>query len=288
MKLFQITMIVTLLAISFPNIQSTRILAKNRIQNKGHKENLIQILNGCISTLGGGDKRLQACLPRSIREVPGQDDKTTSLTASGGPLKTIVRVIGAVIKLACKFKGPITSFIKKVCGARRLRRRFMLVEVGSKKWGWIKRAYNKVKRGIKKVVRKVVNAIKDVAMWAIRGILWVFKKCASAIISVKNKVVGFFKSDLFKKILHFFKCLLTFRNAARTLIKNIKNFKKALIKMSNLAGFIEVFVNAVCNWREFQTVVEYFVSAAKNSGSSKYNFIGKGVGGLVQAIGNSN
>ena len=86
MKLFQICMIATLLAISFTNTYSTKILANNRLHHKSHTKNLIQLLNGVVSTLGGGDRRLQKCIPQNLREVPGQEENTSQLSSSGGPL----------------------------------------------------------------------------------------------------------------------------------------------------------------------------------------------------------
>ena len=106
--------------------------------------------------------------------------------------------------------------------------------------------------------------------------------------SIRDKLLEFFKSDLFQKVLHFFKCLSGLKKAALTLKKNITNFINAMEKMNTLAGFIYVFINAICNWQEFKQAIEYMVSGAKNHGASKANFIGKFIGQIVVAIGDSN
>ena len=143
-------------------------------------------------------------------------------------------------------------------------------------------------RGTKaKAAKKAIKIIKAAGELAIKAILWIFKKCASAFITVKNKIVGFFNGSLFKKVLFFFNCLIKLKNAAMAVKRNVMNFINAVKKMNNLGGFIYVLVNAICNWKDFKTAVEFIVSAVKYSGARRFNFFGKAIGALVIAIGKS-
>jgi hypothetical protein len=213
--------------------------------------------------------------------------------------------IDDIVNKLCSYK----DYAIKALGGRRFRRRFIQSPTRktiakalrhmpinkrrffgkrlflAMKWGWLSKAWNKVKSVASSVV-DIAGAIKNKILGAVGGLLKpLFSKIKDFIIGLLDRI------PIFKKVRTMLECLRdTARDMANTAKANILGFINAFrtVMTQGWVGFVKVIINTVCNWSVFKRAIIDFVNAFSNSGTTRWKLFGNFAGGLIAAIGGGN
>ncbi len=261
MKHLQLSLI-TLLLVSLTLVQSTKVKTY-RGKIGGY---IGMFCKGFAMSLLGG-KSFDSCFPAAWKTpaatMPSEEEKKFS--AVEGPLGQILSFLGKAVDMACKFKKKILDWFMKTIKRRRTRRRmFLLAEKGELKVG------------------------EEIGLGRREGgmVTKIFGKAVAAFKALKQKITDFFKSPFVQNVIQACTCIAK-QGSFGHAVKTIKGFigKVKSIVTQGWAGVATVLVDCICNWKAFKTAIEKLMSAIKNKGDRRYDFLGQFVGQLVVAIG---
>ena len=148
----------------------------------------------------------------------------------------------------------------------------------------------------KNAAKGVANAAKKMASQAVSAIgkgiagagLKIFNGLVTEIKAIKDQIFDYFNSMLFSQIEQFINCLRFLETISQSVAETIRKFGQAMRTLtSGWAGFVKVFIGAICNWEAFKKAADYLILAYKKHGEERWNLIGKFTGQLIIAIGRS-
>jgi len=260
------------------------LLIRHRVHRVHHKRGvgrgIFLLCKGAIEVLAGSPGLFEECLPKNLQTSPQEEAGATSIAAPG-PWETVLKVVGTIIDVACKFKPLLFKFM----GGRRLFYQVARTRRGKGFIKSIKNAFNKVKSGVVNAAKKVASVAKSVIDKL--NPIELVKKIVNAIKGVFNKIKDFFKNTV-PPIISFLMCVLRKKESIKNLFKVIRGFiNNVKTLMGGVAGLVKVIINCVCNWKEFKKAVEYLLTAIKSSGEKRWHGIGRFAGQLAYAIGTS-
>jgi len=159
-------------------------------------------------------------------------------------------------------------------------------------------AYNFVASGARMAKDAIKAATKRVVASAVAnfpGPVAAFQAIADYIKSLVDRVKLFFQSDTWKTIKAVFDCLNAavafaseFKEAIMGVISKVKEIIVSVATLSPLAlaALADIILALLCNWDKFAKAVEWFTKASAETVPVKsYEFWGRGIGGIVNAIG---
>ena len=245
-----------------------------------------------LSESSNSQKFLKKCFGSRIQRQTAPDSRSSSQTdghlrRSGGPLQTVLRVVGKVIKIVCKLKGLCIKILKKLCVGGGRRRLF--IQTGSK-WGWhphFKRHFKRFIRKARHVIKRVARAIKHGFNFMYMLVKKFIGKVWRALKNLIHKLTAVFRSKPFLMFKRFLSCVLGGFGYMRKLRTNIIRFIQAVRKLTNTCGAIQVFIKAVCQWRRFYNAAKFLFQANRAHGSRRWGLLGSFLGGFALAIAKS-
>jgi hypothetical protein len=228
--------------------------------------------------------------------------------------------VDKIIETICKYVDPIVSAL----GRRRFRRAFLKKPTTKTiarqlykyvKWGkyalgrrvflQVKRRWslgglwNSVKSGVSSAVNTVSNAAKSVYNAVKSG----WNSVTDFISTGASKLVANYIKPFLTKIqswinsfmekvqiaIKIYQALMCLKEKATSLIDSAKKAVTGLITAftklkSGWAGFVQIIVKTICQWGTLKQAILDLIDSFSNQGTTKWNLIGKFVGGLLAAM----
>jgi hypothetical protein len=155
--------------------------------------------------------------------------------------------------------------------------------------GKVTMAKDKVKAAMNKMVQDAIAKFPQAVE--------VFQKIAEYIKALAEQVQKFFQSPLFKRIKELLDCVIslaTFASNIKTTITNVITKVKDIVTATGslpplaLAIIADLILALLCNWEKFAKAIGNFTTASAQTDKIKvFEYWGKGIGGLFEAIGSS-
>jgi len=243
-------------------------------------KNVKDFLLAALLEVGGPDAKAlyEACVPPAWKgNVSGADDEG-SAGSFGETAEKVLDIVGKIIGLACKFK----SQIKKFLGARRMMLQLMRYRRFLERKGFIKSAWNSVKKGAQALGHAVVDGLKAIG----GGVMEAFHKVKDWINNMINSIKKFFNSPFMKNMISFLSCLIPQASKVPKIVKRVKDivtgFMNKIKQLSTgIPGVVGFIVDLICNFNCLRESVRHLVAAIRTSSVAKG---GAFVGSLVVCI----
>ncbi len=288
-----ITLLVLCLAFSL--VISTRLFNRHRNHHKhklSTKGAFMDFIAGFINGATGQDA-VTVCK----NALDGKDGDVASNKEVASKEETplwqkILKLLGKIIDVCCKWKSKIIEWITKKW--RRYRRLFLQGKSTKGFWGDI---WN----GIKSAGNAIVETVKDVAhhvykvgefVWKSAQELWTWLKekienlfgpIFDAFKAMKKKIMDWIETNpTIKALLRWLKCIMTAKDAAKGLISIAKGFITLIPKLTNPVGWVQLAVNLICGWEKLKNGIEAMLKAIKGENSAR-NW-GEFAGNIIAAI----
>ncbi len=278
---------------------------------KAYNNPLYQIMLGLLSELDGKATYIDEC----SQHVPGweaagkaEESSDTIKTATTKPqskFEKILPYLGKGIDFICGYKDDIKKFL--ISAIKRYFRLFLQGKTRRNRFKWNPDSlWNSVQAkatkfgedvlegttsmgstiiGAINFVCKTIDQLKDFMKEQIKKVLEPITKLWE---EMKAEFLAFLSNNpMIKQALLFIKCIYDNKAAIKVegFIKPLKGFVARLKTLNTGEGWINLIVDAICNWSELKKAIK-FLSKAWNSTSAaeKFNMFGKFVGKLIQTL----
>jgi len=234
---------------------------------------------GVVTGLSGGEAGWQQCLPATWQSANAADDGGSSpiadkLNSLSGPLGVVKDIVGFGVKIACKFKNKLQDWLLEKLKRKFYRRRYF-------------RFIQKRTRSSRKHKKIDLNPIT-----ALGNKIW--DKIKGMISSIAQKVHDFFQSDWMTKLMNFFNCVKSAVQAAKNMVSMVTGFISKVRDITTaasaggfpvIAAVLKILIDCICNYEQFFKALDFLIKGIKASGTSRFNYLGQFVGGLIYAVG---
>jgi hypothetical protein len=171
-----------------------------------------------------------------------------------------------------------------------------LDSMGKKIFHGAQEAYRFIANGVVKTVEWIKDMVHTVIMQGPHEVIIFFDQMKARIVKFRDMIFAFFHGPLWAKIMQIYECVKSAINFVSTIKEIIENviFKVTTIISSVALGPIgllpiaDIILSLLCNWNKFAKAIDFFKAASDQTNPiTKYEQWGKGVGGLIFAIGSS-
>jgi hypothetical protein len=260
-------------------------------------------VSGFIESVDKDAKQWIECLPQNWgKNIPqklqnkGFADIEKKFNKWKDTLQNIIKNIGPVVKNICDVKNSVVTIIKAILGREKLFLLFLEKVNKTKfrnKWSladWIKNKSNFMHNEVKENINKAWGLIDKMTKSSLDTI-------KTDLILWRNKIVEWYKSEFFQRILTVINCTISARHFQENVISTLR---KGITKISSIikadsSGKIklnvvisDLIVGLICVWKVYKKAVDYFLKGnALTERVPKWYLYGQGSGQMFLAICNS-
>jgi hypothetical protein len=231
--------------------------------------------------------------------------------------------VDKIVDTICKYVDPIISALAR----RRFRRAFLKKPTTKTiarqlykyvKWGKYalgRRVFLQVKRrwslsgawnSVKSAASSVANTVSNAASSVVNAVKSGWNSVTDFISTGASKLVANYIKPFLTKIqqwvssflekcqlaIKIYKAFTCLRDQAKSLVQNAKNAINGLVTAitklkAGWQGFVQIIVKTICQWTTFKQAILDLIDSFNNQGTTKWNLIGKFVGGLLAAVSNA-
>lgn len=290
---------------TFSNLTIQPKVENNHSNSNNHIHTInpwFSLVLGTFEMIGGkGENNWHKCIPDTwAKEVKNIDNKEIELYNNEYDswhisMKPIVDFLESIVDKFCYVKDKIVKILKDVLGyggksflqaKTSLSRRYHS-HWFTEKFKTFKEHVVDIWEKVKKSANKAWHFISD----PIKNILELVK---ISLISLKNKIVGFFTSSMWEQLKKIYECSLGIGEFQEKIEKNLSDgiHKIQRLGLAAVAGGLplviiisDLIVGIICNRGAFKKSYDYFKEGSmKTRIMDKFHFYGKGFGEILFGI----
>jgi hypothetical protein len=158
-------------------------------------------------------------------------------------------------------------------------------------------AYRFIANGVQHAAEWIAEKVNKILIEGPREVLLFLQQARNHIIGFRDMIFAFFHGPLWAKIMQIYECVKNaqdFLGTIKEVVQNVVGKVTTIISSValgpiGLLPIVDIFLALFCNWRKFVKAIDFFGAASEQTNPiTKYEQWGKGIGGIINAIGTAN